>query len=381
LHSPTEFIARYNEWNSAEPSLAAAKRVEDYTVSAADALLCPSRFLARQATANYGLPEDSVEVIPYPLGAVEILKRDQATWSDGSICYVGRLEKRKGVLEWIDAAIEVTRQDFKASFEFVGANVLGSNPILSEAILDRLIPHSLKQRFIFHGKVDRRQLPEILKRARIAVVPSRWENFPYACVEAMASGLPVIASPEGGMCEMIADGQTGWLAERADSVALAKALVRALETPPTRIAEMGRAAAKSIRELCDNQKIVQHHLDFRRRVVKQGVNSSGVSQALPEIKTSKLSRGAAVIASDVLRDFTSNGSVHPSEALSYHLERFRYLVASDTESTAPCFPGVIASGGWNGRAYDPLATIRCLVSNPKIGVRAFKQVAAEFARR
>jgi hypothetical protein len=89
-------------------------------------------------------------------------------------------------------------------------------------------------------------------------------------MEAMGSGLPVIASREGGMVEMIEDGRTGWVASKSGSEGLANALRRALETPPAQLADMGREAASAIRRICDNGTTVQRQLDFRSRVALQG---------------------------------------------------------------------------------------------------------------
>jgi hypothetical protein len=108
----------------------------------------------------------------------------------------------------------------------------------------------------------------------MAVVPSRWENFPNTCIEAMGSGLPVIASRQGGMQEMIEDGRTGWLASKACSRELEEALGRALETPATRVAEMGRDAASEIRRLCDNKSVVAKHLELRSSLVSRGSKRS-----------------------------------------------------------------------------------------------------------
>ena len=91
------------------------------------------------------------------------------------------------------------------------------------------IPAGLKNRFRILGPRPRTELTDYLRRARIAVVPSRWENFPNTCVEAMVSGLPVIATREGGMAEMIDDGRTGWLAAATTPLALEETLRRALQ--------------------------------------------------------------------------------------------------------------------------------------------------------
>jgi hypothetical protein len=90
----------------------------------------------------------------------------------------------------------------------------------------------------------------------------------------MCSGLPIIASPSGGMAEMLRDGETGWIADSAGSDGLAAALRRALSTKPERVAEMGRQASSEIRQLCGNKKIVEDHRTFRSRVARDGPKRS-----------------------------------------------------------------------------------------------------------
>jgi glycosyltransferase involved in cell wall biosynthesis len=274
LHSPTEFIFRSNGWDMWRPDYLTAKRLEDFTISTADALLCPSRYLARRVEAHYGLGPDSVLVIPLPIGDTPVIERAGAVWSGGTICYFGRLEPRKGVIEWVDAAVAVADEHPSAQFEFIGADLPYTSGLTVRQHVEGKIPDRLKPRFHFRGSKPRVELSRFLGQARMAVVPSRWENFPYTCVEAMCSGIPVIASPEGGMAEMIRDGETGWLANNAGSDGLAAAARRALATLPSRIEEMGRQAAVDIRRQCDNGKIVESHIEFRRRVLDRGTNRS-----------------------------------------------------------------------------------------------------------
>lgn len=274
LHSPTEFIAQHNDWDVCVPDILTAKRLEDYSITTADALLCPSRYLARQVEAHYGLKEGIVSVIPYPIGDTPILERDKRTWEQGSICYIGRLERRKGIIEWIDAAVAVASNYPLAHFEFVGANILGTEEMSGEEFVKRRIPDDLMRRFHFRGQQNRSSLLQFLAGARIAVVPSRWENLPNTCIEAMSSGLPVLTTAEGGMPEMVMDNRTGWIAANASVDELIKALWRALDTPPVKIAEMGRCASSDIKRICDNRKIVESHLDFRSQVVNKGAKHS-----------------------------------------------------------------------------------------------------------
>jgi glycosyltransferase involved in cell wall biosynthesis len=279
LHSPTELIVRHNDWNIYERYWRTAMRLERYTIAAADRLLCPSRFLAREAERHYGVPGDSIVTIPLPAAAIEPVDRDAETWRGGSVLYVGRLERRKGVLEWLEAAVSLARRDSALRFEFVGANILGTGGLSGPDVLRRLIPGELRRRFVFHGRRPYSELPRFLARARLAVVPARWENFPNTCVEAMCSGLPVLASPEGGMREIVEDGRTGWLAASGRPGDLAATLERALSTPPARLAAMGREARAMVQRLCNPEEIVERHLDLRREMVERGPGRSGTLPA------------------------------------------------------------------------------------------------------
>jgi glycosyltransferase involved in cell wall biosynthesis len=95
IHSPTELIARFDDWDEGASSVVTARRLEEFSFGAADALLCPSRYLARQFEARYGIEEGRVRVLPLPVGESARVVRDEATWQRGYVLCVGRLERRK----------------------------------------------------------------------------------------------------------------------------------------------------------------------------------------------------------------------------------------------------------------------------------------------
>ena len=88
-------------------------------------------------------------------------------------------------------------------------------------------------------------MPAVYARGTVGVLPSLEEAFGLPLAEAMASGLPTVATRVGGMPELVVDGETGLLVPPDDAGALADALVRLLEDPAlaSRLGAGGRARA------------------------------------------------------------------------------------------------------------------------------------------
>jgi glycosyltransferase involved in cell wall biosynthesis len=110
-------------------------------------------------------------------------------------------------------------------------------------------------RVSFAGTVPHKLLNSFYNNADICVVPSVCnEPCGVPILEAMATGIPVIATRSGGTPELIIDGETGLLVERDDASALAKAILRLLSDEELR-KSMGKAARKRAVELFSWEKI------------------------------------------------------------------------------------------------------------------------------
>jgi glycosyltransferase involved in cell wall biosynthesis len=92
----------------------------------------------------------------------------------------------------------------------------------------------------------RRDVPALMAAADLFVLPSRWEGCPVVILEAMAVGLPIVATAVGGVPELIRGGQEGLLVLPEDSVALAEAIQRLLGDPQLadRLGNQAKARAK-----------------------------------------------------------------------------------------------------------------------------------------
>ena len=128
-----------------------------------------------------------------------------------TITFIGKLERRKGIIDLMKA-IPATLKIFpKVTFRFVGSS--SPSPIAGKS-MEQYIKTKLStllESLDFLGFRNSKEIPEIIEQSDICLFPSLWENFPYTCLEAMASGRVVIASSSGGMSEIIEDNKNGFL--------------------------------------------------------------------------------------------------------------------------------------------------------------------------
>jgi glycogen(starch) synthase len=161
------------------------------------------------------------------------------------VLYFGCLEHRKGVLtlceavsRWLEAGpvgrVTFVGGDTKWRGEWMSARIRKTLGHLLESGSVELLPH-----------LTRQELSGPLGRADLVVLPSLYENFPYACLEAMSCAKPVLATCGSGYDEILEDGTTGFLVPAGDAAALAVALVR-LSGDLERLEAVGRSAQKAI---------------------------------------------------------------------------------------------------------------------------------------
>ena len=126
-----------------------------------------------------------------------------------------------------------------------------SRGMLDSAITGLRDAHRDDRRVRFCGAFPRAQLGAVLAGLDALVVPSQWyENTPFVVLEAMAAGVPVLASDLGGIAEVVEHEHNGELFPRGDAAALARAMVR-LTQQPDRLARY-RAALPQVTTLHDN---------------------------------------------------------------------------------------------------------------------------------
>jgi glycosyltransferase involved in cell wall biosynthesis len=111
---------------------------------------------------------------------------------------------------------------------------------------------------------ERRDVPELLARADVFVLSSASEGMPVSVLEAMAAGLPIVASRVGGVPEQIADSETGLLVEPGDPDELAASLMRLIQDPDLR-RSLGAAARARAEQAFDLEPFRRAHVELYSR--------------------------------------------------------------------------------------------------------------------
>lgn len=169
------------------------------------------------------------------------------------VLFVGRLVHNKGPAVFLHAAKLALEQEPELRFVLAGSGPLES----------RL--RSLSRKLRTEERVDflgqRADIPELLRSATVLVRPSTMEGMPLTVLEAMASGIPVIATAVGGTPELVEDGVTGYLVRPGDPAAVAMAVLK-IARAPDQAASMGRIARQRMEQRPTPQMVV----DMNERV-------------------------------------------------------------------------------------------------------------------
>ena len=168
----------------------------------------------------------------------------------GPAVLVARLSPEKDVETLLRAASLVVRDDPGFRLE-----IAGDGPCMP-SLRQMTTTLGLDQYVRFLGQVH--DVPSVLGRAGLFVLSSLSEGISLTLLEAMASGLPVVATRVGGNPEVVADGETGLLLPASDPAALAAALLR-LRRDGDKAARMGRAGRRRVEERFDVRRMVAEY--------------------------------------------------------------------------------------------------------------------------
>ena len=226
----------------------------------ADHFVCISQDNARFTVEN-GVSRSRVQSL---LNGIDLERFSyRGPQADGPAVVVARLSPEKDIETLLRACAVVVREHPGFQLE-----VAGDGPC--RASLEKLRRElELQRNVVFHGTVD--DVPGLLARAQMFVLPSLTEGISLTLLEAMACGLPVVATRVGGNSEVVVDGETGTLVPAGDPRSLATALLT-LDGDLELSWRMGLAGRRR----------AEQHFDVRRMVAAyESLYRGGGSQTAP----------------------------------------------------------------------------------------------------
>jgi glycosyltransferase involved in cell wall biosynthesis len=243
------------------------ERIEFESIKIADAVFGPSNAIA-------GITEDqtgvSVRVIETPYQE-EIIDEDYTVYEELNInryvLFFGSLVQLKGIDIIANVLEEFLTNNDDLHYVFVGKSI----PRRDGVCVVELIKNSAGNcvdRVHFTGNLNQAQLKPFIRNAETITLPSLVDNFPNACIEAMALGKCVIGTYNNGFEQLIEDEVSGFLCKPGDSKELLKSLEKSINISEQAKLEMSRLAIERIQQLRP-ERLINQLVSFYKETIEK----------------------------------------------------------------------------------------------------------------
>jgi len=239
-----------------------------FSIRRSDGLTAVSSFLRDETERSFGVEKDRIRVIPNFIDTDRYRREDKpchrSTLAPGGekiVMHISNFRPVKRVEDVVEVFARI-RHDVPARLVMVG-----DGPDRPRA-QQRAEVLGVEDHVVFLGKHT--SVDELLACADLFLLPSESESFGLAALEAMACGVPVVASRVGGVPEVVVDGETGALLDVGDVGGMAKAAVGILGDAD-RWAQVSGAARRLAVERFDARKVVPIYEAFYREVLDGSV--------------------------------------------------------------------------------------------------------------
>lgn len=242
------------------------ERFERWALKRAAGVFGPSRIVSALVEKDVGRPVEIIES-PFILDTSRTDDGPYRTYLEGKtyLLFFGTLNVLKGIVTLAEVIPELLTRHPELHFVFIGKERDGYRGMsMMDYVLSRA--GDCRDRILFLGKMRHEQLYPILSRALAVVLPSRLDNFPNTCLEAMAHRRVIVGTRGTSFEQLLSDGESGILCEVDDPASLREAVERAIALPDDRRRAMGEKAWERVRELRPERAAAQL-VSFYNRVI------------------------------------------------------------------------------------------------------------------
>ncbi|MEM9704488.1 MAG: glycosyltransferase family 4 protein [Pseudomonadota bacterium] len=257
------------------------ENAEGDAIDCCAATIAPSDFVLKSTLKYYNASPTFTAVVPNPIVGFESAVNSSSTTASGEplneksnamnrILFVGRFDTHKAGDIVLTAMDLLAQKNVNVGLDFIGPDpgVPGGENGAALRFADwmkRLQPIT-RERINYHGPLPRDAISGFRKSRPITLIASRFENYPYTLLEAMAAASPVIATDTGGIPEIIDHEKTGLLVPPGDAKALAGACERLIKNPEL-ARQLGDAAREKIETDFSPKRVASDLVDFLGPVI------------------------------------------------------------------------------------------------------------------
>lgn len=249
IHGSISMFAELMGWPEKDSEFfQTGTEMERTSLRLADSLSSSSVFSAEWCRKYYGLKRDFIPVLHTGIDTELFAPRLVPKQNQPTLIFVGHIADNKGVDILTEAACRLREEFPGLKLQMIGK---GQDSVLKKIKKITEI-YQAKDLIEFPGYVQRKDLPDYLSKAHVFAAPSLFEGGPgNVYLEAMACGIPVIASKDTGAAEVVTEGQTGFLIPKNDTRALVNFLRKILSDPSLQ-KKMGQAARQYVLDHADS---------------------------------------------------------------------------------------------------------------------------------
>lgn len=270
FHSPAQLIMGDYDVTRADRVLCGS--IERLAFRGATGFTAGSRFLAEEVRTRLRV-QRPVKVIP---NGIDLDLFDAAEHIDACerfalprkrllIFFSGRMERRKGIHLLKEIAASLLAR-YEVTVALAGQD-------LFHYVEKELLPYLRSITTIgsvhYLGKLEASAVRSCLRQADVVLLPSLWENCPYACLEAMAAGRAIVTSSAGGLPELIQDGENGLLASSQSVDSYVNCIERLIEDCNLR-ERLGAAARRTVAASYRDVDVAKRSVDYYRECLGTG---------------------------------------------------------------------------------------------------------------
>lgn len=273
IHAPFPLMCRYHEI-SMDRDKVYASYLERFAVHHADVVTSPSQITIKELKNIGWLKGRDIEIIPNPVDFHRWSNIEPVQNTKPVVLFLGRANRLKAPEVLVEAMFIIRKEITEAKALFIGESNEREGISYIEWIKKTYKDIDGCQ---FIGQVPRAEVRQYISKSRVLAMPSRFENFSMAGLEAMAAGRPIVVTSKAGLAEFVKHTGTGRVIPPKDPNALAEALLPFLRDAAY-AAAIGETARLAVIDRLDPDKIAEQREAVYLKAISS-FNHNSISKA------------------------------------------------------------------------------------------------------